>query len=176
MASTISVDDAAVFAALRAFIVTVIGGGGTAPEVVRAFDNGVPMPDAPFICMRQGAIKPIEWPRASYDPANNLRNYIAPKQYTIQVDCYGPESRKWADIIHTLIYTDYGYTQMGNVVKPLYGEDPQQMPLVNGEYQFEQRWRFNVNLQYNPVISTPQDFMQEAVVDVINVDVVYPPV
>lgn len=176
MPSTIDIDDKAVFDALRAFIILVIGGGGTAPEVVRAFDNGVPMPANPFICMRQGAIKPLEWPRSQYDRVAGLRNFIAPKQYTIQIDCYGPDSRKWADIIHTLLYTPYGYEQFGSVVKPLYGEDPVQMPLVNGEYQFEQRWRFNVNLQYNPTISTPQDFMTQAVVNVINVDSTYPPV
>ena len=46
----------------------------------------------------------------------------------------------------------------GRGCQPLYCDDGHQMPLINGEFQYEARWTIHARLQINPAISTPQEF------------------
>ena len=39
-----------------------------------------------------------------------------------------------------------------------YCSDGMQSPLVTGEQQWEGRWTLTASLQYNPVVTVPQDF------------------
>jgi hypothetical protein len=41
-------------------------------------------------------------------------------------------------------------------IQPLYADDPMQIPLINGEGQYEQRWKLTAVLQYNPIIAAAQ--------------------
>jgi hypothetical protein len=50
-----------------------------------------------------------------------------------------------------------------------------QAALVNGEEQYEERWIVGANLQYNPVVSTPQQFADTLEATLINVDEAFPP-
>ena len=95
-------------------------------------------------------------------------------QYTIQVDAYGPDSSDWATILSTMLRDEYACLSMAPNVQPLYCDDPRQMPLIDAESQWEQRWTINAVLQYNPVTSTPMQFFDAATVGLVDVDSRYP--
>lgn len=165
------VDDA-VYTALGNFLNTIMDG---AAEVVRQLDNRVPMPDGPFVTMGPSSMQRLSWPMGSYDRDAGLRKFEQHTRYTIQLDFYGPQSHDQAWSVATLFFTEYGVQQFKpGGVSPLYCDDPHQMPLIDGEQQFEQRWSFNVHVQYNPVISVPQEFADELEIGLIEVDSTYP--
>jgi hypothetical protein len=44
---------------------------------------------------------------------------------------------------------------------PLYADEPQQLNIVNGEMQYEQRFLCKLYLQANQIASLPQDFFTD---------------
>jgi hypothetical protein len=62
-----------------------------------------------------------------------------------------------------------------NQVSPLYADDPRLMPFVNENQQYEWRWVVEAVMQINQTVSVPQQFMDFVGVELIDVDVVYPP-
>lgn len=173
MTATVSISQDDVFTALRTFILGVIS-----CEVVQGLGNGVPPPKDPFI-----ALTALYWKRLStniktYDdptPTTGAQFFESHVMYVIQVDCYGPKSSDWATIICTLLRDEYAVDVMAPNVTPLHADDAKQLPVVDGEKNFEQRWMIEVSLQYNPVVQIPAQFFDTAQVDLINVDVAYPP-
>ncbi len=88
----------------------------------------------------------------------------------VQLDFYGPNSTDNGQVFSTLFRDDYAIEFMaGTGVVPLYCDDGHQMPLINGEYQFEQRWKVLASLQINPAVSTPQDFADTLHADLFEV-------
>lgn len=152
--------------------------------VIRGLDNRVPMPDAPFAAMTPVGNDRI-WMIANGDnytrpaplpaPNNGTRNFEHHIGYRVQLDFYGPASRDWAAQVFTLITSDYGVEKLAPEVSPLQCTEPLQLPLVNGEEQFEQRWSFTASLQYNSVVSVPQEFAEQLEIGLIEVDSTYPP-
>jgi hypothetical protein len=81
------------------------------------------------------------------------RTVLRPAQYNIQVDCYGLGSGDRSNTISMLIRDQYGIEDMaGTVITPLFSTDANQMPIVDGEAQYEERWTFEAQLQINPAI------------------------
>lgn len=162
-----------VFAALGAFIESLI----TCP-VVRGNQNRVPMPDEPFICMTEQNQRRLSTNIASYnDPGGNngVRDVMQPTQFDIGIDCYGPLASDWAKILVTMFNDGYAVEKMGGQVVPLYADDAMNMPLVNGEQEYEQRWRFTACMQYNPVVTVAQQFADELMLELVSVDAEFPP-
>jgi hypothetical protein len=62
----------------------------------------------------------------------------------------------------------------GGAVEPLYADEPRQIPFVNDQNQTEDRWIVTATLQVNETISVPQEYMDSAVVGLIEVDTFYP--
>jgi hypothetical protein len=105
-----------------------------------------------------------------------VKQMMQPVQKMIQVDVHGPNSADNAQIISTLFRDEYGVTQFAGVgagvgqfiievsgigafdVTPLYCNDPRQVPYLNAEQQFEERWVVETALQVNPIVSVPQQF------------------
>jgi hypothetical protein len=57
----------------------------------------------------------------------------------------------------------------------LYAEDPKQVPFVNDSNQYEYRWVVEACLQVNATVEDiPQEFFEQIVVGLINVDTKYP--
>lgn len=152
-----------IFTALRAFIQGLI-----TTEVIQGLGNGTPMPLGSFISMTA-----INQSRL----ATNIDAYIDPKpaagsksiqqqtKYTIQLDCYGPLSSDWANILSAVFRDEYACIALAPNIQPLYADDPVMSPLIDGEQQYEQRWIVNAVIQYNPVLLTPMQFA-----DVININ------
>lgn len=172
----ISIADDLIFQQFRAFVLTVLATENPLPEVVRNPGNGVAMPAAPFISMNPSQSAKLSFPISNYtDPGvpGGTRDYTQHLRYSMQVDCYGPNSAQWAAILSTLFFSEYAVSQMGPSIVPLYCDEPQQLPLTNAEAQFEQRWSFSVLFQYNPVVSVPQDFASHLTINLKEVDTEY---
>lgn len=161
------------FIALRAFIMSLI-----TCEVVQGLGNGVPMPAGPFIAMTGLFQNRLSTNISSYvDPVTTTGTKSAQQsvQYTVQIDCFGPLSSDWATTISTMLRDDYGCAALAPAVQPLYADDPKMIPLIDGEQQYEQRWSVTAALQYNPVITVPQQFADALSFEqIVDVPVSYP--
>jgi hypothetical protein len=82
-------------------------------------------------------------------------------QVDIQLDIHGPNSPDNTQVILTLFRTEAGveaFEATGYGVTPLYASDPRQLPFIDGEEQFEDRWTFDLSFQVDFAVTTPQDF------------------
>lgn len=147
---------------LRSFVLQVIPD----IEVIQGLGNGVAMPDGPFVCFTATKQRRISTNISRHMPTENLRNVLMPTEYTLQVDCYGPLSSDYATLLAALWRDSYACDSLAPLAAPLNVTNPVQIPLVNGEQNYEHRWTFSALLQFNPVIAVPQQYA-----DVIEVDV-----
>lgn len=164
-----SVSEADIFTALRAFILTVV-----VVEVVRTQGNRVPMPLGDFIALTPKTAVPLETNTDSYTATT--KTVERRTQYTIQVDCYGQLASDRALTIATLLRDSYAVDQfaaLGFDVTPLYAGDATQMPLIDGEEQYEQRWTFDAVLQVNATITLPESTADTLTVGLVPADVFY---
>lgn len=175
MSVTVSLSDQDVFTALRAFLVAVLP---TNTEVVQAQDNGVPMPLGGFVAMNNIGQRRLATNQVTYTPGTanpGIQASETDTEYTMQIDFYGTNASGWATIVQTLFRDQYGTSLFPANIQPLYADDPIQIPLINGEEQYEQRWRMKAVMQFNPVVSVPQDFAVSLTVTPADVDVSFPP-
>lgn len=93
----------------------------------------------------------------------------------IQVDFYGAQAGDWAATFSTIWRSEYACLQLAPECQPLYADEARMIPLTTGEEQYLERWTVTAALQYNPVVTTPQQFADTLTVDLINVDERYPP-
>lgn len=100
-------------------------------------------------------------------------------QISMQVDVHGPNSADNAQVISTLMGSDYASVRFASLsngaVAPLYADDPRQAPFNNEQQQVEERWIVGIELQANPSVAIPQQFSDLVDVDIIEVDTTYPP-
>jgi hypothetical protein len=103
----------------------------------------------------------------------------------VQIDVHGPNSHDNAAVITTLFRDDYaveqfltfgsappGYPGVGifganpwqqnvgnyTAVAPIHADDPRQIPFLNAEQQYENRWIITARLQANQIVSVPLQF------------------
>lgn len=173
MSVSISPTQQSIFTALRSFILGLID-----CEVIQGLGNNTPMPIGGFIAMTALLQNRLSTNVDTYtDPVliTGTKDVMQPTQYTIQIDCYGANSSDWAVTICALFRDEYGCDALAPSVQPLHADDPKMIPLTDGEAQYEERWSITAALQYNPVISVPQQFADSLNVTLINVDANYPP-
>lgn len=114
---------------------------------------------------------------ASQTIAAGVEYLLQPIKFTVQLDVHGPNSGDNSQIITTLFRDDFGVAQFaasGFDVTPLYHSEPHQMPFINGEQQYEQRWVIDVVMQCNPVLTVPQQFFSGLDLSINNVQAQYP--
>lgn len=171
MPITSSITETNVFTVLRAFILTIV-----TCEVIRLPNNRTPMPLGAFVAMSPGANIPLSTNVTAY--AATTKGVERPSQLSIQIDCYGAGSADMATAISTLLRDPYACDQFsasGFDIAPLYAGDAHQMPLVDGEAQYEERWTFDAVLQFNPILTAPQDSAIALVANIYDVDRTFPP-
>lgn len=101
----------------------------------------------------------------------------SPMRVTVQIDVHGPSSTDNTQRLVTLFRDEYGcdfFAAYPWPVAPLYIDDGSQVPFVNGEGQYEDRWVLQAKLQINPTVSTPQQFAQVLTPAVIPADTLVP--
>ncbi len=110
--------------------------------------------------------------------ACGTNSLLQPTKVTVQIDVYGPNSADYAQTISTAFRDEYGvdlFAASGFDVAPLYADDPRQLPLVDGEAQYEDRWMIEAVMQANVTVVVPQQFAGALSLDLVEVDAAYPP-
>jgi hypothetical protein len=105
-----------------------------------------------------------------------VRADLTPVELTVQLDVHGPASSDNVRIIETLFRSEYGtasFSASGYDIQPLYCSDAHQMPFINAEQQYEDRWTMDAVMQMNPVIKTPEQFATQVIVRPIEAGVIY---
>lgn len=101
-----------------------------------------------------------------------VRADMEPTKLTTQLDVHGPASGDNSQRIAALFRSEYGVSALaasGLDLAPLYCDDPKQMPFINAEQEYEDRWTIDACFQVNQVIGTPQQFADELSVTLIPV-------
>lgn len=101
----------------------------------------------------------------------------------IQLDFHAPDftSGDHANTVSTLLRDEYATSIFKalpapqNQITPLFADDPRQMPFINAENQFEQRFSLDCLLQVNETVDVSQEFADAVVIGLIEVDSHYPP-
>ena len=176
MPATIDLTEQAVFMGLRAFVLDVLP--VTAANVVKGQANRVPMPVGPnFVVMTPTGRARLATNARTYvpsddpAPADGTRQTQQQTRLDIQIDVYGPAAAENVQIVATLLRDAYGCDFLRSyLVQPLYQGDPRQMPLVTGEQQYLARWMLGATLQFNPTVSTSQQFADIVDVTLVEAD------
>ena len=90
------------------------------------------------------------------------------------LDFYGPNSGAWAFTVQALFRDQVARELFPADIKPLYADDPIQIPMVNAESGYEQRWRLDAVMQTNAVVTIGQQTANALAIGLINVDAKYP--
>jgi hypothetical protein len=165
-----------VYAALVAFILGIIP--LDAAHVVKGNQNRVATPTGPFAILNIISQKRLRtnvdtWDASIPDPAGMVREQGV--KLEMQVDLYGPDSGDWAAIFSTMFRDDYACIALEPNCQPLHADDPVRAPLVTGEQQYLDRWIVRAYIQYNPTVSTIDQFADTVTIDVIDAVTHYGP-
>lgn len=187
MPVTVDLTEDMVTTAVRAFILAVVPDPPV--EVVQGQANKVPSPMPPdylvFWPIWRGRLATNEDSGASTDPAPTTRTMKQSTQADIQLDLHGPRGADLAQIIATLwrdpfaceffdAWVDPG-TNAPISLQPLFCDDGHQMPFIDENKQYEDRWTLSLSMQINPVVSTTQQYADTVAIGLIEVDATYPP-
>ena len=150
--ANITVDD--VIDALATFLAPFVG----ASEIVRAQVNRVAMPPNPCVILTEMLQVDLSVPSTKYLPATDAAEIAGGTRIDIQIDFYGALAGEYCRTIKAAFRSHWGFAHFPAGVKPLYTSDGVQSPLTTGEQQYESRWTLTAYLQYNPIVTVPQDF------------------
>lgn len=171
MAVVMDIDDQDVFKAMRVFLQSFIP---LTVQVVQAQDNRVPMPKGGFVTMNNTSMDRLSFNIDSY-AVNQDKSILTPTKYSMQLDFYGPLSQTWAMQTVALFRDEYATEIFPSNIQPLYADDPVQIPLIDGEAQYEQRWKLVASLQYNPIQSTTKQSMLGVDIGLAPIDQTFQP-
>ena len=173
--SSITVDQ--VIDALADFLAPFAPGA----QIVRAQVNRVPMPSNPGIVLTEMLQVDLSVPDTDYQPpvdpipAIGTATIKGPTRIDVQIDFYGEQASEFCKTVKTAFRSHWGFSHFPANIKPLYTSDGILAPLVTGEQQYESRWTLTASLQYNPIVTVPQDFADVLVPNkILPADVVAP--
>lgn len=167
--SSITVDQ--VIDALADFLAPFAPGA----QIVRAQVNRVPMPSNPGIVLTEMLQVDLSVPDTDYQPDDGTATIKGPTRIDVQIDFYGAQAGEFCKSIKTAFRSHWGFAHFPANIKPLYTSDGIQSPLTTGEQQYESRWTLTASLQYNPIVTVPQDFADALVPNkILPADVVAP--
>lgn len=162
-------------AALRGFLLSVVD-----VEVVKTQGNRVPMPKGAFVMMTTMGMPPLATPTTRYHDTgvygSGTESNTRSTTWRVQLDFYGAGSAGRASTFAILMRTDYACRELaGTPIQPLDAGEPRNTTLLNGEQQYEERFTLDVEFQFNPTVTTPQDFAAALVIQLAEVDATFPP-
>jgi hypothetical protein len=180
MTPTVDLTETIIFASLRALLQTMLA---PTVEVIKAQANRVPEPvGADFVLMTpllrnrlSTNIDTYQDPLAPLEGTGSIQQRV---RFDVQLDVHGPHSDENVHVITTLWRDEYttSYFDAGpNDMQALYADDPRQVPFVNAEQQWENRWVTTLSMQVNPIVTVEQDFADAVHVGIVEVDTTYGP-
>lgn len=149
---------------------TIFGVGITSATAVTAQTSGNPGGIGTYTLSQSWTLGPQAF-------AAGLQGVYAPMRLTVQMDFHGPNSTDYMQNVIALMRNGLGslfFVEGGYPVRPLYVDDGNQMPFINGENQYEDRWVLMGRFQANPTTSLPQQFAATLTPTLIDVEAVYP--
>lgn len=171
--ASISVDQ--VIDALAAFLAPFVPGG----QIVRAQVNRVALPSNPCCVLTEILQVDLSVPATEYQPptapapAIGTATIYGPSRIDVQIDFYGAQAGEFCKTAKTAFRSHWGFAHFPANIKPLYTSDGVQSPLTTGEQQYESRWTLTASMQYNPTVTVPQEFADQAFPNtVVPVDVI----
>jgi hypothetical protein len=88
----------------------------------------------------------------------------------MQLDFHGADSTDNAQVFATTFRSEFACQFFANsCFTPNYCSDGQQMPFINGEQQYEDRWTLTATFDANITVTTPQQFADEVEITTTNV-------
>lgn len=162
--SDISVD--AVIDALAAFLAPFCPGA----TIARGQVNRVPMAPSPCVYLTELIQNKLAVAVTDYRPDDDEADIGSRKRIDVQMDFYGPTTGEFAAAVAAAFASHWGFEHFPSNIKPLYTSDAIQAPLTTGEQQYESRWTLTASLQYNPIVSVPQQFADVVTPTIIQAD------
>lgn len=165
-------------AILRSFLLTILPAGVV---VTNAQQNRVAEPLAGnYVLVTLLSRRRLGTTMQAWDesPLGNptVQQWIESTSISMQLDFHGEGSTDNAQAFATLFRSDYAYQFMAALgLYPDYCTDGAQMPFINGEDQWEDRWVVNAVFDANMIVTAPQQFMDTVNIGLIEVDSTYPP-
>lgn len=172
MSITTDIAEVDVYTALRAFLLSFLP---VNTPVDRGQGNLVSMPLGGFVIMTSAGIDRLSTNVDNYTPANQTKSILTPSKYDVQLDFYGPDSQVWAMQTQALFRDQYAADSMPSNIVPLYADNALQMPLVDGEAQYEDRWKLTASIQYNPVTTIAQQSALAVNIGIKEIDTTFHP-
>lgn len=173
----LSLTDKQVFTALRAVLLGMLPG----LTIVRGQDNEVPESRAADFITMTGTFRrrlSTNVDTLAYAGFAGLHQAQTAEQMDVQLDIHGPNGVNNAEIIKTLFRDAYAceaFAAQGVDLQPLYADEVRQVPFVNAESQYEDRWIVDISMQGNFVITTPQQYANTLVAGIVEVDTTFRP-
>lgn len=171
------ITDDETFTALKALIHAILPALGN-DNVRQGQQNDVPMPVGPnFVILtpadRAGLATTVReyTPPTDPIPALGSRETTRSTRVGCFVNFYGEEATDNAQIFNQLFADLYGCDFLRPYgVQPLSCDDGRQMPLIDSENQYVQRWMIHAYMQINPTVSTSQDFADTVELTIVEAD------
>lgn len=158
--------------ALGTFIELFSGPGTT----IRGEVNRVPTPPDPFVILTELMSSDLEFPVTTYQPSAGTATIQGPTRISVQADFFGDQGGDFCKAVKQAIKSGWGFDQFPANISPLYSDEGRQMPFTSGEQQYERRWTLMIALQYDPTVTVPQQFANQAAANIITAaDVTYKP-
>ncbi len=162
---------------MRSFLLPLVPTGW---EVIKSQDNRVAMPAGNFVEMLIATTKALSTNKTIYTPTPGagVEGNWASMEVRMQLDFYGDNASDVSQVVSRLIRTDYACQQFaasGVDIQPLYSEEPRNTTMLNAESQYQNRWTMDFIGQFNPIVEVPMDFANTLTIDLVDVDVKYPP-
>lgn len=150
-------------------------------QIVRGQVNRVALPPNPCAVLTELLQVDLSVPATDYQPPvdpdvdDGTATIKGPTRIDVQIDFYGAQAGEFCKTVKAAFRSQWGFAHFPANIKPLYTSDGIQAPLVTGEQQYESRWTLTASLQYNPIITVPQDFADSlAPAKLLPADVVAP--
>lgn len=167
---TVSNTEQDVYTAIRTWLLTIVPAGW---EIIQGQQNLVPMPIGQFILMTTSGSERLSTNIDKLDSLGSTTNIASQFKYKMQLDFYGDGSSEYSAAVVELLRDYDTPAQFPDWLKPLYGDELMQIPLITGGGNFLERWRLTAYFQFNPTISNSTQSANALKAKIVPVDIFY---
>lgn len=142
-----------IYKEIRAYLVEMFD----TKSVVKSIQNGSPLPENAVV-MNIINEENFDVPYTRYQKESESADAYQSVGLLMQIDFYGDEAGKRARILSNLWRNHYSTDRLKQC-QPLYSKEPLHAPFVNEKSKYEDRYIVELKLQYNPVVTHKQHFV-----------------
>ncbi|MBO1326051.1 hypothetical protein K2X14_10205 [Acetobacter sp. TBRC 12305] len=161
------------YAAFRAWLVSVLPGG---VQVVRGQQNRAAPPLCAFVTMLITGSERLATSGWRYTATT--REVSEAVQISLQLGVFGPDAHDHAQAVAALWRdmqaVDF-FTAQAMPITPLYVSHARQVPLSDGEHQYQACWMLDLDMQVTFSLSLEQDFATTLSAATVLADTPHPP-